>query len=896
MKPGKKTITILIIFTVFLALVSAGFILYKNLKEPKAHPISAIPNTTAFFIKTSSLQEGLNLLLDNNTIWQTLAGIEKVKQFHDEVKKLRNHLYELSFLKEVSSENNIVFSFHYCGKDAFNFLMAAEMKTSFRKNAIDKLFLNVYGAAASKGKEYYKNRVIYKQTFISSGKTFFYTLHKGLFLGSFSNILLEQSLDQLDSRNNFTDNKTYRKLKTTEGKNVQANIYIHYAFYEKFFSRFFNTENKNTLDFISRFAGMTELDLIIKKDELLFNGYTTYSDSLGHFLSLFKKQKPQAIEITRIAPSSTSFMLFFGADNMQALRKDFVDYYQDNSMNLPDATEIAMTGIFKGEICLLYSQKGKRSQNVYAILKLNPEDGVDKLIRLTNRINSLNGQQSTTTRFKDIDIRNLGRPGLIKAFYGPVFSALQNNHYAIIENYAVFSDDPMNLMEFIDHYVSGRTLNRNMNYIEFNDNISEFSNIYLYHSIHQNNEIPEGLLKEEFLPSFRENLNCITTINSIGIQFSNKNDLFYTNLYLNHSDARAEEKLSLWEVTLDSLIHDRPYIAQDHRSGSNKLIVFDKAKNMYLLNEGGEIEWKTPLAELPVSSIHRIDYYNNGKYQYLFNTANYFYCIDLTGKLVADYPVKLKKKAGNGLQLLNYGEGKYRILIAGIDKIVYNYSKEGKIVEGWQNPAMPMNIIKPVQYMVFGNKDYILISDSIGDVKIVNRRGEERIRIKRAVNHSGNPFYPDENQQQFISSSYDGKIIEINTQGKITEKELPHSVQYPHSFLYRDFDGDDSKDYIFISRDGLIVFNQNLEIIKQSGETNLSLPELFSYPFKNDSDIFGYINNDSDVLLYHNNMPVSFTEPVRSDIPFIVISYFGNDTYNLVAGIKNQLKTYPLQN
>jgi hypothetical protein len=98
---------------------------------------------------------------------------------------------------------------------------------------------------------------------------------------------------------------------------------------------------------------------------------------------------------------------------------------------------------------------------------------------------------------------------------------------------------------------------------------------------------------------------------------------------------------SNWEVELDAQLYGKPWFIRNHHTGKLNVVAFDKLSNMYLIDHNGMIQWKIPLMEEPISPVYPVDYYKNGKIQYLFNTKNYLYLIDLNGNYVADYPVKL---------------------------------------------------------------------------------------------------------------------------------------------------------------------------------------------------------------------------------------------------------------
>jgi len=78
--------------------------------------------------------------------------------------------------------------------------------------------------------------------------------------------------------------------------------------------------------------------------------------------------------------------------------------------------------------------------------------------------------------------------------------------------------------------------------------------------------------------------------------------------------------------------------------------------------------------------------------------------------------VKLPKAATAGMSFIDYGSRKYRLLVPLQDNKVHNFQIDGSATKGWKFPSMSNNINKAVQYFRMGNKDVLVISDSVGNV------------------------------------------------------------------------------------------------------------------------------------------------------------------------------------
>ncbi len=173
----------------------------------------------------------------------------------------------------------------------------------------------------------------------------------------------------------------------------------------------------------------------------------------------------------------------------------------------------------------------------------------------------------------------------------------------------------------------------------------------------------------------------------LAFQFIEKDSMFFTNFYLKNSKTAHDENLAVWKLQLDDVIAGKPYLVKDHRTKTFNIIVFDIQSNMYLVSTDGQVLWKKRIDGLPEGDIKQVDFYKNGKIQYLFNTKDFVYLIDKNGKQVVNYPKKLNPSATNGLTIFDYNNKKdYRLIVAQADKRVYNYTIDGKLVKGWKKP------------------------------------------------------------------------------------------------------------------------------------------------------------------------------------------------------------------
>ena len=87
-----------------------------------------------------------------------------------------------------------------------------------------------------------------------------------------------------------------------------------------------------------------------------------------------------------------------------------------------------------------------------------------------------------------------------------------------------------------------------------------------------------------------------------------------------------------------------------HNSGTNATNLFYQAPNLYLClkEEGGKGIWGVPFKTPICGRVETIDWYANGKNQFLFGAGSSLYLIDRLGRFVKGFPVDLGKEILHG--------------------------------------------------------------------------------------------------------------------------------------------------------------------------------------------------------------------------------------------------------
>ncbi len=379
-------------------------------------------------------------------------------------------------------------------------------------------------------------------------------------------------------------------------------------------------------------------------------------------------------------------------------------------------------------------------------------------------------------------------------FKGTLPGRLFNGYFTVFENYLIFGPSVEVLSRVIYQNVLQKTFVSDPVFKEMSDYLSNRSNITFFVRPYAYLDYKRDLLNKEVEQKVDPLELFLRRIPGVVIQYSTEDRLFYQSISCKYNSQIKEKALTVWESLLDSVAVIKPVLVVNHNTMEKEIFVQDAANGIYLINSTGRILWKQKLEGSIMGSIHQVDFYKNGRLQYLFNTSEKIHLIDRNGNYVERYPISLRSDATNPMALFDYDKSKnYRMFIAGEDRKVYVYDIEGNVVTGWKFGKTESTVTRMIQHFRINNKDYIAMSDD-NRIYFVDRRGRERVKVKeRVILSPNNPLTLDmnirEERPRWISTDTSGNVTAIYLDGSVSTL-LNQKVSEDHFFLMQDMDKD----------------------------------------------------------------------------------------------------------
>ena len=887
----KKSVFIYL-FLILLVLVAVGTYLMNSRKMSSSNLWQMLPNTPAMVLQTDHAGQLLQKLDTTNEIIQGLIHAKGFSPVYQQLQFADTLLAGQKTWMEKFLQAEFMVAL-YPGKNQYLFLMQSnglpriEKIKNFLETRLGKKYIVLYHHVGN----FPVTAVKVFNTL--TGKSYWIWKMEGAYLFTASERIMEASVSGYTIQEmHFSDSPGFKQVAKTSGKLVDARLYIYYPVLSELLSEYAAPSSKNSLKNFGRFAGWSETDVIVHTKDIVFSGYTEAGQNTT--LSRFFSQQPVNLSAYTLFPFNTTFSCSQGFSQ-------FTGYVPRNiSARFKAAYQTDIEQLIRvigKDVSLVSNALNKKELpgKTWAIIQLKD---VPKATRILNVLARKTGNSKVYRRGNHL-IRKIGIRQLLPILFGPNFSRITQNYYCILNGYAVFANSPEALTRLIRYSETGKTLDLDNNFKSFSDNLANTSNLLVQCSPRALNGLWGYFLNKAGKQALSGYESFLNNVQGVAFQYSRDGKLFYTNLFLRYNPAFKNENLALWKVRLNDEITGKPFLVKDHRSKKYDIIVFDRGNRMYLIDPTGKILWTRRLPELPMSAIYPIDYYKNGKIQYLFNTKNHLFLIDRKGNFVANYPIAIHPQATNGISVFDYSRRKdYRVLLAQADKRVYNYQINGNEVKGWQKPQMPARISQPVVRLLTRRKDYIIINDDENHVKIVNRRGQQRIYLKAPVNkaiHSGYFINKTNNKGIILTTNTSGKLVYISTNGKLKFTDFGH-FSAGHYFLYDDFNGDGYKDFIYVDKNKLKVFDRFKKLLfSYTFKENITIqPEFFT--LGNRQRVLGIVaSKEKTIYLFDNKGNILINRGLTGETPFTVGSLNNNREVNIITATGKTLYNYRIK-
>lgn len=908
-----KKIHIALITLLTLALLTGVTLLlfpvFERMSTPEESPFNAVPGNTALIIKLNKAGNLLEEMNRSNLLWRELSRFPGINALREELMIVDSASRKNTRINEFLQRFNIFIAISLSGRNTFASLYLANLPRSVDESEVTDFIKELIPAPSLFTESPYATTTIHRVAAKGSESPFFYATLKGVFLGSFHADLVKKGIDRLSLNTPMAASYGFQRVESTTGKKADANIFLNYRFFSLVLSKITRAESLSGLISFSRFADWSGLDLIIKKDELLFNGYTVASDSSQHFLALFSEQDPQKISITKVIPETVSYLTFYGwsdpaqfVTRLQTRRAREESYPSEPSIAaaLLDQYQLSINNYFLpwlGNEGMLFVMPGTDGQSERTCAAFQSNDTLLTASSLLSLSKALEIHTDSVTHHGR-RIYRCQLPLLLPILFGDLFSGTDPHYFTLLDGYVIFTPDLKEAKRIIDKYQAGEVLSQDAQFLDFSENLAAKSGIFCYFNTRNAIGSFKEMLTDDLQNQLNPVLDSLRKFESVAVQYNYQDGLYYSNLFLRYDPNFSREGPLQWQTALDTTVAGRPQIVYLDGDSLPAVIALDVTGTMYLIGATGEILWKQHLMGKMMGKVHTTSAGGDKPLYFIFNTDTHLYMIAEDGAFAVNFPMRFPLHATNPVTLINTGTNKpLELLVAFQDNRLYRFTLDGKSMQQWNRPNLQEEILLPAKVANAGGKTYILIRGSKGKGMIVDETGQERIPMNPKIKQSPNsPFFLNKTGRRglFLTSDITGKALFIDGKGK--NSEVTMNIFGPdHQLFYMDITGNSQPEFVYIDRSRIYYYNRNYKMIYSYAfrrEVNTP-PFLLRTP--EGKSMVGFVTPETNELfIFDQNGYRMLESGIRGNTPFDIGRVDSDGSLNLVVGAGKMVKNFRL--
>lgn len=566
----------------------------------------------------------------------------------------------------------------------------------------------------------------------------------GMLLLSDSRLYVEDALKQIDAEAS-DDSPGYREARHYLSPAAGVNLYLDAACFAELLPLYLDAGANGAGAF-----AWGALDLHLAPRAARLEGFMQPGDAARSLPGLLAGQEPGEIHLDEVMPAAVKAI--------SVLRLGDVDRYRENLEKYRPATASRPgTGTRREWLEL---SRGEIARGVLSVSATGQEEGItvvhlksgDKAGRLLREMVENHARRAGTSpdslrhllrvNQKQVDYYTMPVADFCPATWGPFFDGMPARYALVQENYLVLASSRAAVQRFLADYSRRSSLRDVAWYKRAREQLGVKHN--WIHLAETASMLPRyrARARGAWAAYLRRYGDRLPGVSSWGYQWRAEEGMIYASIVASVEKIEEAPARVMWQTKLDDDVTLKPAIVKNHVTGERELLVQDRSNNLYLINDDGMILWKLPLPEAINSEVYQVDFYKNGKLQYLFSSPSRLYLIDRNGAYLPRYPLALKSRCEAGITLFDYENDRdYRVAAPGEDRYLYLYGLDGNPVQGWETPRADNPVASRLYHFRIERKDYLVFADRYR-LYMLDRRGNQRVKVDRLFDMPGqSPLY-----------------------------------------------------------------------------------------------------------------------------------------------------------
>lgn len=540
-----------------------------------------------------------------------------------------------------------------------------------------------------------------------------YAADNGIFIMSESETLVKSSLRHLAKGVSVMDARGFADAASSAaGRNP---LFISNLHSDKLFSALFTKRLAKYSSFFERLAEWTVFETDHSSDGFLsLKGQAMYEGTSAQFMTVLSESSASKSSVAEILPSYTLFAASLPMKEVQPYMSAYQAYvdsrqglqkFQARQKELGGKLGIKPDDFFRRlevrEVAVAAFKTGSRLEKVN-LMKVGECD-VELIFK---------GTDVESLRDYSPSVHSWPYASFMASSFGSLFELEDESCFTYIDGWIVTGS----LAAVNEYAKEGRALSYTLSqYLADAGKPSLLSSrqtvFQSYFSFTEDAASLGELIKPDFLSCLsRYYEDCDTCPAVLCIEHDKKNmsislDVFSLELH--------KTKAPEFERDTVVAIPEGPFKVMNSHTGKTNTFYQNKHKSLCLQDENGKDMWGVPFKQDICGTVHNVDYYANGKLQFIFGAGSRIYLMDRLGRFVNGFPVDLGKEILLGPDVYDFnGTRKYNIIVLHKDKSIQMYNLKGQKPSLWKGIKSSDTIKGLPERIVAGGSGYWVVRTS----------------------------------------------------------------------------------------------------------------------------------------------------------------------------------------
>ena len=491
------------------------------------------------------------------------------------------------------------------------------------------------------------------------------------------------------------------------------------------------------------------IDVHATPKSIAINGI--YTDPNTDWIKMFDQIAPKTQQLDKIAPNDA-----------QNLNSYVFSDFEQFSKNIKSIDSTLTSTEFSKSLMGTIQEIGSLNTTNGTAIALHSLD-----MRATRE--ALVGFQEQLNTFRSVPIFKFNNDTLFQQSFGTLLPKIKTSNYTILDDFLVFSNQERVLEDVISKYTNKNILSSNESFQNTTQKLSDEVSFQTTLSPDDLTQILNTLLDTSLSSTDLDDYQ-----NTV-VQVIKDDAVVHINAQIeNFRPTRQRNNINeVFSLALDAPLLGDVQFVENHQTKQKDIAVQDIENNLYLISNQGVVRWKKKLSGAILGRINQVDLFRNGRLQMAFSTPNKVYVLDRLGRDVGAFPLNFKDKITQAVSVFDYDKNKnYRFLVTQ-NKSLLMYDGNGKRVKGFAYKSKGVVHTAP-HHIRYNGKDFIVFAAG-KELKILNRRGQDRIRAKESVDFSDQDIFFYNNK--FTTLDTQGDLVQVDMKGRVSRQTLGFDAQ-----------------------------------------------------------------------------------------------------------------------